>query len=216
MIDTSSEHTADSIRASQTSREPSDLLANYERLLGLFTDQLRKEEINPYESIPLLIVKSFSLPFHMRFWKYAAHFFKIPNTLRQELAGGALILQELERLDYHMLRGIAECNRINLRRLLGRSVFGRLPKLIGAFVFLLTLPKAIKEGFGTVGTDLLTDMLTDILKVLPFTVMWPVALGLLLGSVVNLIILLPSLGIVRALDDLIAIALAHRGTPKQE
>ena len=109
MIDASTEHMVDSTRPSQTSWKPSDLLANYERLLGLYTDQLQENEFNPYQSIPLLFLKSFSPAFQMRIWKDAAPFFKIPNTLRQDLAGGALILQELEGLDDQTLRG---CRRV--------------------------------------------------------------------------------------------------------
>jgi hypothetical protein len=195
----------DSTRPSQTSWKPSDLLANYERLLGLYTDQY---EFNPYQSIPLLFLKSFSPAFQIRFWKHAAPFFKIPNTLKQDLAGGALIVQELEGLDDQTLRAVAECSRINLRRLIRRSVFGWLPRLTGAFLFLLALPKAIKESVGT-----------DIFAALPSTMvsyLAPLIVGLLLGSIVNLVLSLPRLGIVRALDDLIAIAVVHRGTSKPE
>jgi hypothetical protein len=47
MIDASTEHMVDSTRPSQTSWKPSDLLANYERLLGLYTNQLQKNEPFP-------------------------------------------------------------------------------------------------------------------------------------------------------------------------
>jgi hypothetical protein len=208
MIDESTQRMVDSSRPSQTSWKPSELLANYERLLGLYVDQLQKDEFNPYQSIPLLFLKSFSPAFQMRFWKHATPFFKIPNTLRQDLAGGALILQELEGLDDQTLRAVAECSRINLRRLIRRTVFGWLPRLTGAVVFLLALPKAIKESVGT-----------DIFAALPSTVVSyvaPLIVGLLVGSIGNLILSLPWLGIVRALDDLIAIAVVHRGTSKLE
>ena len=208
MIDASTQRMVDSSRPSQTSWKPSELLANYERLLGLYVDQLQKDEFNPYQSIPLLLLKSFSPAFQIRFWKHTTPFFKIPNTLRQDLAGGALVLQELEGLDDQTLRAVAECNRINLRRLIRRSVFGWLPRLTGAVVFLLGLPKAIKESVGT-----------DIFAALPSTVVSyvaPLIVGLLVGSIVNLVLSLPWLGIVRALDDLIAIAVVHRGTSKLE
>jgi ABC-type dipeptide/oligopeptide/nickel transport system permease component len=69
-------------------------------------------------------------------------------------------------------------------------------------------PKAIKESVGT-----------DIFAALPSTAVLfiaALAVGLLLGSIVNLVLSLPWLGIVRALDDLITIAVARRGTPKLE
>ena len=202
MIEASTEHMVDSTRPSQTSWKPSDLLANYKRLLGLYTDHLQENEFNPYQSIPLLFLKSFSPAFQMRLWKDTAPFFKIPNTLRQDLAGGALILQELEGLDDQTLRGVAECNRINYRRLLQRSVFK----------YWLTI-----TGIGGVFALVKTGM--DIFAALPSAV-WHYlvlfAVGLLLGSILNLVILLPRVLLVRALDDLIAIAVALRGTPKPE
>src|SRR5258708_6756888 len=89
---------------SQFSWKPSEVLTNYERLLGLYTDQLQNDEFNPYQPIPLLFLKSFSPSFQMRFWKRTAPFFKVPNTLGQDLAGGTIILKELERLDDQTLR----------------------------------------------------------------------------------------------------------------
>jgi len=194
--------------SSQISWNPSELLTNYERLLRLYTDQLQKEEFNPYQPIPFRFLKSFSPFFLMRSLKLVALFFKVPNTLRQDLVGGAIVLQELERLNDQTLHGVAECSRINYRRLLQRSVFGWLPKLTGIVVLLLSVAKTIKESVGM-----------DIFAAVPSAV-WHYlvlfAVGLLLGSILNLVILLPRVLLVRALDDLIAIAVALRGTPKPE
>jgi hypothetical protein len=67
MIDASTEHIVDSTRPGQISWKPSDLLANYERLLRLNTDQLQKEEFNPYESLPLGLADSYErVPFGTR------------------------------------------------------------------------------------------------------------------------------------------------------
>jgi hypothetical protein len=48
-------------------------------LLGLYTDQVQENEFSPYQSIPLLFLKSFSPAFQMRLWKDTAPFFKIPT-----------------------------------------------------------------------------------------------------------------------------------------
>jgi hypothetical protein len=189
--------------SSQISWNPSELLTNYERLLKLYTDQLQKEEFNPYQPIPFIFLKSFSPFFLMRSLKLVALFFKVPNTLRQDLVGGAIVLQELERLNDQTLHGVAECSRINYRRLLQRSVFGWLPQLIGIVVLVLSVVKTIKESGGV-----------DIFAALPSLV--AVAVGLLLGSALNLVLSLHLLLLVRALDDLIAITVALRGTPKPE
>jgi hypothetical protein len=194
--------------SSQISWNPSELQTSYERLLRLYIDQLQKDEFNPYQPIPLIFLKSFSPFFLMLSWKRAVLFFKVPNTLRQDLVGETIVLRELERLNDQTLRGVAECNRINYRRLLQRSVFGWLPKLTGIVVLLLSVAKTIKESVGM-----------DIFAAVPSAV-WHYlvlfAVGLLLGSILNLVILLPRVLLVRALDDLIAIAVALRGTPKPE
>lgn len=205
MSDTSTKPIADSAGPSQISRKPSDILANYERLLRLYTDQLRKVEFNPYQPYPLLLLKSLSPAFQLRFWKNPKHLFKVPNTLRLHLSGGALILQELEGFDDQTLRGVAECSRINYRQMLSQSVLGWFAKLAAFFALLLGLLKAI-EG---VGIDIALP--TEVVSLLAWA-----AVGLLLGSITNLILSLPLLGIVRALDDLIAIAVAQRGTRKPE
>jgi len=176
-----------------------DVLEIYGRLLGLYSDYLRKDEFNPYQSIPLLLIKSLNPAFQMRFWKNAAPFLKVPNTLAQELPGGSVVLQELERLDDPTLRAIAECSRINSRRLFHRSVFGWLPKLTAAVAALLTMSKAIKEGIGV-----------DVLGASTSFLIGPLV-GLLLGSIVNLIISAPMVGFSKAVDDLIALAIAQRG-----
>jgi hypothetical protein len=208
MITDTSTNPGDSAGPSQLSRNPPDILANYERLLQLYTDQLRQDEFNPYQSLPLIVLKSLSPAYQFRFWKNAAPFFSVPNTLRQDLRGGALILQELEGFDDQTLRGVTECSRINYRRVLGRSVLGWLPKLAAFIALVFALTKAIKEG---VGTDLFAAVPTGIVSFLTMALV-----GLLLGSILNLILSLPGLGIVRALDDLIGIAVAQRGARKPE
>jgi len=131
----------------------------------------------------------------------------VPDKLRLELVGGSRILQELERLDDQTLRSVAECNRINYRRLLQGSAFGFLPKVTGVVVLVLGAAKILKD---TIGFDpaVLPSAVWDLL-------VWA-AVGMALGSVGNLVLSLPMLGLVRALDDLIAITVAFRGKPKPE
>jgi hypothetical protein len=215
MVEAPISHMPDGTGPGQISWKPSELLTNYERLLRLYTDELQKDEFNPYQSIPLLLLKSFSPSFQKRFWKRAAPIFKVPNTLGQDLVGGAIILQELERLNDQTLRAVAECNRINYRRLLQRSVFEFWPKIIGIVGVVFALVKTVKES---TRMDIFAA-LPSIFAALPSAVwdflIW-LAVGLLLGSALNLVLSLPMLRLVRALDDLIAITVAFRGTPKPE
>lgn len=172
-----------------------DVLEIYGRLLGLYSDCLRKDEFNPYQSIPLLLIKSLNPAFQMRFWKSSARLLKVPNTLAQDLPGGSVVLQELERLDDPTLRAVAECSRINSRRLVHRSVFGWLPKLTATVAALLTMSKAI-------GVDVLGASTSFLIR--------PLLVGLLFGSIGNLILSAPMVGFSKAVDDLIAIAIAQR------
>jgi hypothetical protein len=208
MVETPIKHMPDGTGPSQISWKPSELLTNYEQLLRLYTEELQKDEFNPYQPIPLILLKSFSPSFQMHFWKRAAPIFKVPNTLGQDLMGGAIILQELERLNDQTLRGVAECNRINYRRLLQRSVFGLVPKITGTVGLLLAVAKTLKES---VGVDIFAALPSAVWRSLVAS-----AVGLLLGSALNLVLSLPMLLQVRALDDLIAITVALRGTPKPE
>ena len=196
--------------SSQISWNPSELLTNYERLLRLYTDELQKDEFNPYQSIPLLLLKSFSPSFQKRFWKRAALIFKVPNTLGQELVGGTIILQELERLNDQTLHAVAECNRINYRRLLQRSVFKYWPTITGiGGVFALV--KTGMDIFAALPSAVWNSLSSAVWN----SLIW-LAVGLFLGSALNLVLSLPMLRLVRALDDLIAITVAFRGTPKPE
>jgi hypothetical protein len=181
-------------------------LTNYERLLRLYADELRRDEFNPHQTIPLMLLRAFSPSVQMRFWKRTRPIFKVPNTLGQDLAGGTIILQELEKLDDKTLHGVAECNHINYRRLLQRSAFGFFPRVFGVVVIVLGVAKTIKETIGFDKFAVLPSAVWDAL-------IW-LAVGLVLGSISNLVVSLPMLGMV--LDDLIAITIAYRGTPKPE
>ena len=189
----------------QISWEPSELLANYERLLKLCGE---KHGFKLYQPIPRSFWKSFP-------WSFLRHILSVlqeSNALGQELAKGAIILQELEKLDNQTLRGIAECSRINHRRLLKRSLFGFWSKITVSFGFVLTAVKTIKEVFDT---DIFKDIFgTDISTVRPFALQ--ILVGLVLGAVLILILSHPARLSVRALDDLIAITVARRGLPKSE
>jgi hypothetical protein len=204
--------TSECARQSLGSGKASDVLAVYERLLAVYVGQLQGDEFNPYQSLPRLVWRCFNSAFQMRFRKHAAAFLRTSNTLPQDLAGGSVVLRELETLDDKMLRGVAECNRINLRRLLRRSVLGWAPKLAAGAGVLIALPRALKDIFGV---DVLAALSSEVASILT-----PVAvsafIGFVLGSIVNLALSMPKLGFLRAIDDLIAIAVAHRGVPRKE
>jgi len=212
MIESSTAETTESARQIQAPAKSSDLLAIYGQLLALYGEQLRVDEFNPYQSIPQLVVRSINPAFHARLWKHAVPGLKTGNTLAQDLPEGSVVLRELEVLDDQILRGVAECSRINLRHLLRRSVLGWGTKLAAATGALIALPKGVKD---LIGVDVLASLSSTVSSFLT-----PVAVaafvGFVLGSIVNLAMSMPKLGFVRAVDDLIAIAGAHRGVPRKE
>jgi hypothetical protein len=201
----------------QISWKPSELLTNYERLLRLCGDELRKDEF-AYQPISQSFLKVFSRPYRRRLWEHMRAFLKVPNTLRQELVGGAVILRELERLSDQTLRGIAECSHINHRRLLQRSAIGRWSQSTVIFSAVLAAIKALKETFNIDISKPIADMLKWVsgMDISLAAVAISFLVFLLLGSLFNFLLLHRLLHLVRGLDDLIAIAAVHRGMPKSE
>lgn len=212
MVKSPTGETAESARHDRAPGKASDLLAIYERLLALYGEQLRVVEFNPYQPIPRLVWRSFNPAFQMRFWKHAAPFLSKSNTLAQDLVGGEVVLRELEALDDETLRGVAECSRINLRRLLRQSVLGWGPPLAAAAAALAALAKFLKDVIGVDLPETLSSGTTPFLT----TVVVSAVIGFALGSIGNLVLSAPKLGFARAIDDLIAIAAAYRGAPRKE
>jgi hypothetical protein len=193
--DTTAKHTVDRAGLSENSAMSSGIMENYDRLLRNHIAQLRKDEFNPYQPFTLLLINP---NFKLGFCKEAGRYLKTRNSFRLDLRGGARVLQELDEFNDQTLHGVSECSRINVRRVLGRRVLGRLPKPTAIFASLLAILKAIDTSLPAAVDSSLGS----------------VVVGLLLGSILSLILSLPAIGIVRALDDLITIAVAQRGTRK--
>jgi hypothetical protein len=187
--------------------EGPDPLATYAHLLTTYAQHLREHEFNPYQPIPLLLLRSFNPAFQLRFWRSTIPFFKVPNTLNQDFPDGFVVLRQLEVLDDATLRAVAECSRINCRRLLKRSVLGWFPKVGALALGLFAVPKAIKEGFGV-------DLLTTLAPFFVGPILAGLFVGALIGAIGNFVLSAPAVGFSRAVDDLIAVAVAARGTTK--
>ena len=75
-----------------TPEKSPEVLAVYGRLLALYNEHLRRDEFNPYQSIPFMLLKSLNPAFHIRMWRnlcrQAAPFWNTSNTLPQGLVGG--------------------------------------------------------------------------------------------------------------------------------
>src|SRR5262249_58937788 len=125
----------------------SEVLTKYDQLLEHFTAELKNAPVNPYASIPRMCLMSFWPPSMISVVRSGSRFLTVPNTLRQDLSGGGLILQKLAGLDDQTLRGIAAWSRINQRRVFWRSVIGIFPKIASALVVVLGAAKPIKETF---------------------------------------------------------------------
>ena len=206
-MDVSTRSKLDSTAPDQTQGKSSEVLTKYDQLLERFTAELKNAPVNPYASIPRMCLMSFWPPSMISVVRSGSRFLTVPNTLRQDLSGGGLILQKLEGLDDQTLRGIAECSRINQRRVFRRSVMGFFPKIASALVVVLGAAKAIKETFNlNIFEHLHIEWAPDFLVAL--------TIGALMGGVLNFIFSIQLVRLVQAFDDLIAIAAAYRGTPK--
>ena len=194
-------------RADARQDDRPDPLAAYAHLLTTYADHLRQDEFNPYQSIPILLLKSINPAFQLRFWRSTAPFFKVPNTLNQDVRDGSFVLRQLESIDDATLRAVAECSRINCRRLLKRSVVGWFPKVGALALGLFAVLKAIKEGLDV-------DLLSTLAPLFVGPILASLFIGALFGAVGNFVVSAPAVGFARAVDDLIAVAVAARGTAK--
>src|SRR5262245_13128562 len=131
------DRTSNSVGSDQNSRTPSDLLQNYDRLLAAYIYALKKEPMNPYQSVPVLFANFRSSKlFRERVIEMTRRLNLIPNVLKMDFVGTGSIFHELENLDDQTLRGVAECSQINRRRMLRLSLMG-VPQIAtyGAVVF---------------------------------------------------------------------------------
>ena len=109
-----------------SSKNGTQLLELYDRLLEAYWNILNKAEVNPYESIG----KQFVHSLQPRYWRYhyrsGRQFLKNPNTLKQELVGGRELLEEMKDLTDNEIESLATMNEVNLERLRRRDIATRL------------------------------------------------------------------------------------------
>jgi hypothetical protein len=206
-MDVSTKPKLDSTALDETQGKASEVLTKYDHLLEQFAAELKNAPVNPYASILRMQLMSFSPSYLKSVVRSGSRFLMVPNTLVQDLCGGGLILQKLEGLDDQTLRGIAECSRINQRRMFRRSVMGLFPKIVSALIVVLGAAKAIKE---TLDVDIFEHLQIGWAQ----TLLVGLAVGVLIGGVLNFILSIQRVRMIQAFDDLIAIAAAYRGTPK--
>jgi len=171
----------------------------YDKLLGKYVVLLKKQPLNPYESYFVILAKSFNPFFQAKFWKssYVKEFMKKPNTLAQELVGADEILEYLEIFDDDAIRSLLALNNMNLRRIQARSATSWITPGIATVGGLLTLTP-IFQG--------LVTTISPFIKLLAISGL----IGTIMGGGMNALVSLPRIGLVKALGDILAIAVAYR------
>ncbi len=192
--------TATPVTQDSTKSSLEDMLGLYDRLLREYVVAARSSPFSPYQPILLLLLKSFNPVFQWRSFWYTIRCHRNPNILNQDLLAGDMLLSRLAALDRPALDALAECNRINLDRMVRKSVFGWFTKLATGVVAVVGGAKAVQEVFGqsirlppVVGVILVSGVV-----------------GLVIGAALNLVIYQPRIGVVRAFGDVVAIARVYR------
>jgi hypothetical protein len=191
----------------------------YGELLDFYAAQLRLEGLNnPYPAWSELLKHakpSFNLERFREMGPRTARANSV-NALLTTMPRTEAIYARLRQLPPRMLSAIKVCNEVNLRRLRERSVLGSASRLLLSLGALLGAAKAAQE-FGLVSAPDLAAFGGSVRAALPrdmAPLLWPVArvflLLLLVMSVLNYFILIPKVGLVRALGEVIDIAIAER------
>ncbi len=196
------ERTADGKREARATigTDTSSPLASYDELLSYYVELLGQAELNPYQSPIVLFLKGLNPRFQLKVWKsiFIRDFYYSPNVLKQELVGGADMLAKLRTLSYSTLELIIVMNELNLKRLHNRSVLNWFNKLAIGIGSLFGLAAALQTATGV-----------NIWHVLPLygkSLLLELFIGAAIGGVINVFIVLPSIGLVRAFGDILKIA----------
>jgi hypothetical protein len=165
----------------------------YNRLLAEYIALLKTLEFKPY----------MSLAFNPRFWRSRniRDFRRVPDAVRQELPRVSEILKSIQTLNDVQLRALERCSGLNVGKLTNRFIFHGWNKAFVTLAALLAAAKGLKEVFGI-----------DLAGYVPFLARFvgEILIGLAVGAVWNLLLGSQRLRLVRALDDIISIAVAAR------
>ena len=177
----------------------------YHRLLDEYAQLLGTLDFNPYAP-PVQLLRWSLHPWRQRhFWTtpHVSDFVKVPDALRQDLPCASAILERVHALDDQHLRALARCSALNASKMTHRVLLGAPNKIFVTLAALLAGAKGLNEAFGL-------DLGRIAEPVLPLIV--AALVGAVVGVVLNLLMFYHRLQMVRALDDIISIAVAARGT----
>lgn len=193
----------DDNKRSSTITEIESLPMIYDELLSYYVEVLSKSEFYPYQSYIKLILKSFNPLFQLRFWRspHIRYFFKVPNTLKQDLMGASDILAKVRTLRANTLEAVIMMNELNLKKLQRRSALSWFNKLAIGISGLLGLLTAMEKITSLNIADAISSCANQLVGPL---------VGLFIGGAINIILSLPMIGLVRAFGDILKIAKAYR------
>jgi hypothetical protein len=180
----------------------------YGRLLAEYVALVETLEFNPYMPIGrqfLLFLNPLAVR-RLRKMPMTRDFQRVPDAVRQELPHADKVLHSIHELDDAQLLALARCSRLNVDKLNNRLFFGGWNK---AFVTTATVVAAAKglKGLFDINLDVPFIKKEALLAVLS---------GFAIPAIIGYFVLYHRVRLVRALDDIISIAVAARNLKKRD
>jgi hypothetical protein len=179
-----------------------ELPEQYRSLLAEYIELLKRSEVHPFQSSP----KALLFMFRPDLWTHpiVRDFARVPDAVRQELPHTGEILKAVVVLNDAQLRGLAHYSGLNVTKLTNRMVLGSANKALVSFAAALTAAKGLKEVFGV-------DFAVYVPPSVPIVGgLIGLAIGLAANAVVSFLTLSHRLRLVRALDEIISLAVAAK------
>lgn len=182
----------------------------YARLINELERAASQLPFNPYQSLPMLLLKYFNPLFQWRFWHsgHARRYISNPDAFQQELPFAAQFFQKIEHLTLGQMEALHQCNTINVQRLSKRILVGNMNKFIGGVSGLFGVVIAFREAFNI---NLFTSLSVGLLEKL-------MGYGLgafVLNSVFGYLLLSHKIKLLRAFDDLLLVTKAFATSRKE-
>jgi hypothetical protein len=177
-----------------------DIPAIYDRLLVEYPRTTASSEFDPFMSPRRLFWKSFNPMFQIRLMRssYVRDFLKVPNAIKQDVPAAGEVLRWLDPFDQKVLQALRQCNDLNQRLISRRWLFSyRNAIFVGAAAVLGSL-QTTQKFFGPEALSLLA-------------LLFVVAILMVVASIIGgYFVLAHKIGLVKALDGILSIALAYR------
>jgi hypothetical protein len=179
----------------------------YGRLLAEYVALVETLDFNPYmpPAKAFLLGLDPRFVFRLRKTPFFRDFLRVPDAVRQELPHADKVLHSIHELDDAQLLALARCSSLNVDRLNNRLFFGGWNKAFVTTAAVVAVAKGLK---GLFDINLYVPLLKEAFFCLLLTFAY--------FAIIRYFVLHHRVGLVRALDDIISIAVAARNLKKRD